>query len=466
MTDESIHSSPAPGPRGTLLLGSLAEFRAGPIALFEALQRDYGDIVRFRLGPREILLLCHPQHIRYVLKTNHRNYGKQTRGIQKLKGILGDGLLTADGPHWLRQRRIASPTFRPKNISVFAQKMTAAGEVLLGGWSAKEQEVITLDVHKEMMEVTLRIAGDTLFSADVTKEAKSLADAMSTAMEITQERVGRLIDLPESLPTPSNRRFRSAMSVLDTVVLGMIEARRSKPGDYTDLLSMLLEAKDEETGEGMDDAGLKDEVLTLLLAGHETTANALSWLWYLLSENPAQRERLHAELDQVLGGRCPGLADLAALQFTEQVIREALRLMPPGWLFGRAPIEDDVVGGHRVAAGTLVMISPYITHRHPEFWPEPERFDPDRFLPTETASRDPFSYFPFSGGPRSCIGSHFAMMEMKLLVAQIAGSFTLDLVPGHPIELEQLVTLRPKHGLQMTIRRRTGVHQLTEMGDC
>ncbi|MBJ94856.1 MAG: cytochrome P450 [Rickettsiales bacterium] len=446
----SLSAPSAPGPRGTWLLGMLPEFRADPIQLFSDLTRDYGDTVSFSLFNRPCMLLRHPDQIAWVLKKNHRNYGKNTRGIQKLKAILGDGLLTADGPHWRRQRRIAAPTFRPKRIGGFAATMLRAGEDMLCRWEELASREQAFDVNEEMMTVTLRIAGETLFSADVTGEARELSQALSTAMQITNKRVGRALDMPSWWPSAENRAFRAAMAALDEIVRGMIEERRRTGEAEADLLAMLIHARDEETGEGMSDAQLRDEVMTLLLAGHETTANALTWTWHLLAANPDCRAQLEAELDRVLDGRSPTLEDYSALEYTGRVIDEAMRLLPPGWLFGRAPLADDVIDGFAVPAGTLVMISSYITHRHSEFWPDPERFDPDRFLPAACEERHPFAYFPFSGGPRGCIGRGFALLELRLLVAQIAQRFRLEAVPGHPVELEQLVTLRPLHGLQMT----------------
>ena len=450
----SLSPPSAPGPRGTWLLGMLPEFRADPIQLFSDLTRDYGDMVSFSLFNRPCMLLSHPDQIAWVLKTNHRNYGKNTRGIQKLKAILGDGLLTADGPHWRRQRRIAAPTFRPKRIGGFAATMLKAGEDMLCHWEEMAAREEAFDVNEAMMTVTLRIAGETLFSADVTGEARELSQALSTAMQITNKRVGRALDLPSWWPSAENRAFRAAMGTLDEIVRSMIEERRRTGESEADLLAMLIHARDEETGEGMSDVQLRDEVMTLLLAGHETTANALTWTWHLLAANPDCRAKLEAELDRVLGGRAPTLEDYSALEYTGRVIDEAMRLLPPGWLFGRAPLADDEIDGFAVPAGTLVMISSYITHRHSEFWPDPERFDPDRFLPAACEERHPFAYFPFGGGPRGCIGRGFALLELRLLVAQIAQRFRLEAVPGHPVELEQLVTLRPLHGLQMTAHAR------------
>ena len=450
----SSPAPPAPGPRGNWFLGMLPEFRADPIQLFSDLAEEHGDVIAFPLFNRPCMLLRHPDQIAWVLKENHRNYSKNTRGIQKLKSILGEGLLTADGPHWRRQRRIAGPTFRPKNIGGFAQTMLDAGDRMLEEWEDLASSGESFDVNEAMMKVTLRIAGETLFSTDVTDEAKDLSRALSTAMQITNKRVGRALDVPTSWPTSENRAFRKAMSTLDEIVRGMIGERRAGKDREGDLLAMLIHARDEETGEGMSDEQLRDEVMTLLLAGHETTANALTWTWHLLAANPECRAKLEEELERVLEGRTPTLEDYRSLEYTGRVIDESMRLLPPGWLFGRSPIEDDVVGGFAVPAGTLVMISSYITHRHPDFWPDPERFDPDRFLPSRCESRHPFAYFPFSGGPRGCIGRGFALLELRLLVAQVAQRFRLEAVPDHPVELEKLVTLRPLHGLQMTAHSR------------
>jgi cytochrome P450 len=269
------------------------------------------------------------------------------------------------------------------------------------------------------------------------------------------DRITNFVNFPMNIPTPRNRRLRNAIQVLDKIVYGFIEQRRRGEGDRNDLLSRLMSARDPETGEAMDDRQLRDEVMTMFLAGHETTANALTWSWYLLSQHPASRERLEAELLGSLDGKSPGVEDLPKLPFTAMVLKESMRLYPPAWLIARSAAKDDVIGGARIEAGTFVFVCPYMTHRHPAFWEDPERFDPERFAPGKDAERPRFAYFPFGGGPRQCIGKDFALIEAELAIAAVAQRYRLELLPGHPVVAQPMITLRPKHGMQMRVHARS-----------
>ena len=442
-----------PCPDGHWLLGNLPAFRTDAIRLFLDATAEHGDIIRLRLFNREAWLLRHPEHIRYVLHTHYKNFSKQTRGIQYISHILGQGLLTSDGEHWLRQRRIAQPGFHRKRLVGFVETMTRCSEDMVQDWAAHDTSTV-VDLGEEMTRITLRIAGLTLFSSDVSGEASAIFDAMHECMQITLHRIGKAITPPVTWPTPTNRRFDSARALLDETVFGLIEARRKTEERPPDLLSMLMDARDEESGEQMNDKQLRDEALTLLLAGHETTANALTWTWYLLTQNPEPAAKMREELDRVLGGRLPTLEDLPNLVYTTQVAREGLRMMPPGWVFGRSPIEPDEIGGYPVQPGTLVMMSSFATHRHPEFWDDPERFDPDRFANDAHKDIHPFAYFPFGGGPRKCIGNGFAMMEMQVILAALAQRYEMTLQPGYTPAFEQLITLRPLEGLPVTLTPR------------
>jgi cytochrome P450 len=443
----------APGPRGGLLFGSLGSFRRDPIAFFLASQKEHGDVVRLRLGSVTAHLVCHPRGVRHVLQTHHLNYSKNTRGIDKLRGILGNGLLTSDGAFWRRQRLIAQPAFHRERIATFAGLMSRAAAEMLDGWQRHGSSGPALDIAQEMMAVTLRIVAEASFGAGVEHATRKVGEALSVALHLTNRRVKRPFDLPSWLPTPGNLRFRRAMRTLDGVVADMVAGRR-RLDTRDDLLSMLMQARDAETGEGMSDRQLRDEVMTVFLAGHETTANALTWAFYLLSRHAEAEAHLHEEVDRVLRRRPPTLEDVGRLPYTTMVIQETMRLYPPAWLFGRSPTENDQIDGYRVATGSLVFLSPYVTHRHPDFWPDPERFLPDRFEATRAASIDRFAYFPFGGGPRLCIGAPFAMLEMPLVLASVAQRYRLRLVPGYREELEPLVTLRPRHGMPMTLTAR------------
>lgn len=437
----------APGPRGGLLLGSLRAYQRDPIALLMAARRDHGDVVRFRFGPRTAHLLSHPRGVQHVLQTRHLHYSKNTRGIARMRDFLGNGLLTNEGDDWLKQRRTAQPAFHRERIQAFASLIARAADAMLDAWKQRLADGTSrFDVAEEMMALTLRIVAEALFGADIQPETRRVRQALDVVLHVTNARIRRPFEVPLGWPTPENLRFRGAVRVLDDVVAGMIGARRrGEPRD--DLLSMLMAARDPETGRGMDDRQLRDEVMTILLAGHETTANALTWGFYLVSQHPQEEALLAAEVDGVLGGRPPGLDDLAKLPRVSMVVNEAMRLYPPAWLFGRSPLEDDEIDGYRIEAGSLVFLSPYVTHRHPDLWPEPDRFMPDRF---SVAAPDRFTFFPFGGGPRQCIGAAFAMMEMQIVLASVAQRVSLRLEKGARVDPEPLVTLRPRHGLPMT----------------
>lgn len=442
-----------PGPRGHPVWGSQRDFQADPLRTFDAAARRYGDIVRFRSGPAHFYLITHPDDVKHVLQDNHPNYVKGPLNDLYLKPLLGDGLLTSEGGFWLRQRRLMQPAFHRQRLAQFGAVMADEAQATAARWRAWAERGEPFDVAEEMMRLTLTIVGKTLFSTDVSSTAGEVGPALALAQAHVNYRSTHLFSLPEAVPTPRNLRFRQARATLDHVVLDMIEARRASGEDHGDLLSMLLAARDEETGEGMSDRQLRDEVMTLFLAGHETTANALAWTWYLLSEHPAQARRLREELAHVLGGRAPTVADLPHLKYTAMVLDEALRLYPPAWTLSRSAVQADELGGYPVPARALITLCSYSTHRHPAFWDHPDAFDPERFAPERAAARPRYAYFPFGGGPRQCIGNNFALMEATLVLATLAQAYEVEVVPGHPIALEPLITLRPRHGIQVRARR-------------
>ncbi|MCZ7567118.1 MAG: cytochrome P450 [Ardenticatenaceae bacterium] len=445
----------APGPQGYPLFGSLPDFRRDPLTFYLNAQRQFGDVIRFRGGPWRWYLLAHPDDVKHVLQDNHPNYRKG-RFYDLLRPTLGEGLLTSEGRFWLQQRRLAQPAFHRQRLASFATTMTDATARMLERWQVYARSGEPFNVAAEMMRLTLEVVGGTLFSTDVTGEAEAVGRALTVVIEYVNDLETRLFPLPPSIPTPANRRYRAAQRTLDEVVRHVIDERRRAGTDRGDLLSMLLLAQDEETGASMNDRQLRDEVMTIFLAGHETTANALAWTWYLLSKHPSAGRRLHAELADMLGGRRPTVEDLPRLNYARMVIEEALRLYPPVWGFGRQAITDDEVGGYFLPANSLVVLSPYVTHRHPDFWENPEGFDPQRFMPQHAAARPRFAHFPFSGGPRQCIGNAFAMMEAQLILAMVAQRYRLDLVPGHSVEAEPTVTLRPRHGILVTLHEQAG----------
>jgi cytochrome P450 len=444
-------SATAPGPRTLSPLGSLGAWRRDPLDFLDRCFREHGDVVRFRFGPLAGVLLAHPDHVERVLVTHHRDYTKQTRGWRKMREFLGEGLITSEGSHWLRQRRIAQPAFHRQRIASFAGLMTRACVEELERWEPAARDGRPLDVAQAMMRLTLRIVGETLLSADVTGEADAVGRALAVVLHESIERMSNpLADLP--LPTPGNRRYKAAMAELDGVILGMIAERRRTGEDRGDLLSMLMLAVDEETGERMDDRQLRDEAMAIFLAGHETTANALSWTFHALSLSPAAERRLREEVG-ALGGRVPGLDDLPRLPYALAVVKEAMRLYPPVWVVSRHAERADAVGGFAVPRGAIVLVSPYVTHKHPAFWREPEAFRPERFLDGEADRQPRFAYFPFGGGPRQCIGNGFALMEAQLLLATIVQRYRLERLPERPVLAEPTITLRPKDGLPFRVAR-------------
>jgi cytochrome P450 len=440
----------APGPRGGYFFGSLFEAQRDPIAFFQRMIAEHGDYVAVRFGPIRYFILNDPEGVRQVLVDNQRNY-KKSPSYQALKLVLGEGLVTSEGDFWRRQRRLAQPAFHKERLAAFVKTMVADTTSMLDRWRAAGA-VPPFDVHREMMRLTLRIVTRTLFSTDSDAEADEVGHAMSVAIEHVNERADALIPIPTWLPTPKNLRFGRALRTLDALVLRIIDERRKAAEKPNDLLTMLMSAQDEETREQMTDRQLRDEVMTLVAAGHETTANLLTWTFYLLAQHPEAASRLKSEVASVLGGRAPSLEDLPRLSFTRSVLDESLRLYPPAWVLERQALAEDRLGGYRVRPSVVIAISPFIMHRHARYWDRPNEFDPDRFSAARAGARPKYAYLPFGGGPRLCIGNAFAMMEAQIILAMIAAEWSLDLAPGFQVELDPSVTLRPKRGLFMTRR--------------
>jgi cytochrome P450 len=438
----------APGPRGPISgLGLMRD----PLRFLEKIFRQYGDVVHLRLMNLNIYAIAHPEGIKHALQDNHRNYTKSF-DYQILARLLGNGLVTSEGALWLRQRRLMQPMFHKQKIAAFGTMMTECTADMLERWNGRAESGEAFDVVTEMMRLTLHIVGRALLTMDLVGHA----DQIGRDMTISNEYFATfdLSTFAPWLPTPKNLRFKKAARELRALVLDIIAHRRDEGRDYGDLLSMLLAVRDEETGEGMNDEQLRDEVLTLILAGHETTATSLSWIWYLLSQHPEVEAKLHAELDEVLGGRMPTMADLANLNYTGMVVDEAMRLYPPVWAIGRAAIDDDEIMGYRIPKGSNLALSQYYAHRHPAFWENPERFEPERFSAERSGGRPRYAFFPFGGGPRMCIGNIFALTEAQLVLASVAQRYRLRMVPNHRIELQPLITLRARYGVKVTLERR------------
>jgi cytochrome P450 len=441
-------ASLAPTPSGgEPLLGHMRQGTGDPLRAFLRWHREVGDIVRLNLLGVTAHMLAHPKQIRLVLQEGARRYTKPLQGRRALSGILGRGLLVSEGEFWLRQRRIAQPAFHKSRIDGFAERMVVAAEDLAREWEGRREP---FDLSRDMMRLTLRVVQETLLgTAANNADFERIGHAVDYVNEGTNWKIQRGIFNIDWIPTRGNREFMRQRAVLDEVVHRMIRERR-RQSSREDLLSMLLEAQDEETGERMDDEQVRDEVMTIFLAGHETTANALSWTFYLLGRHPEHARRVQAEVREVLGDRAPTASDASKLVYTRMVIQEAMRLYPPAWLLARAPIADEEIEGFFIPARTRIFVIPWVTHRHPALWSDPEGFDPERFRDPKAIDR--WAYFPFGGGPRLCIGHAFAMMEATLLLATLARRFHLELVSGHPVEPSPLITLRPKNGVRVVAR--------------
>ena len=436
-----------PGPRERIPGSTVVAFYRDPLKSLTGMAAEYGDVARFRWGPRYEYLLNHPELVEQVLVTDQRSFMKG-QALQETKRVLGQGLLTSEGAFHLQQRRLMQPLFHRRRIVEYGDAMVECAERLLLRWRDGE----TRDVHEEMTRLTLDVVARTLFASEVGAEATEIGAALGDAMESLQRFMLPFYGALEHLPLPTVRRLHAARRRLDATIYRLIAERRADPGGR-DLLSLLLETRDEG-GRPMTDEQVHDEAMTIFLAGHETTAVALTWTWMLLARHPEVERRLHGELDEELDGRAPAVADLPRLEYTRRVLKESMRLYPPAWLIGRRALADVELGGYVVPAGSVVLLSPWVTHRDSRFFEEPLRFDPERWTTQAEAARPPFSYFPFGGGVRRCIGEPFALMEAKLLLAAIARRWRLRLAPGMRVETLPRITLRPRHGMPMRIGRR------------
>jgi cytochrome P450 len=397
------------------------------------------------MGGEHLFVANDPAVIRDVLVTHNQNFHK-SRGLERIKILLGEGLLTSEDAFHLRQRRLMQPAFHRERVAAYASTMVAYADRVRRGWTPGG----TLDVAREMSRLTLLIVGKTLFDTDVESQARDVGEAMSGLMDSFWTLMLPFGQTLQRLPIPQMRRGRQARERLDAIIYGIIRERRANLGDRGDLLSMLLMAQDDEDrGRGMTDRQVRDEAMTIFLAGHETTANALTWTWYLLSRSPEVERRLHEEIDHVLAGRLPTVADVDRLPYTTRVITESMRLYPPAWLIGRRAVNEYRIGGYYVPPRSIIVMSQWIVQRDARHYVDPERFDPDRWTPEFKAALPRFAYFPFGGGPRQCIGESFAWMELVLLMATLAQQWRFQLVPEHPVVPQAAVTLRPKYGMKM-----------------
>ncbi len=444
------HEKQAPGPAWYEAPLILEQLRRDPIALHRKMYARYGDVVRIPFGSASAYLLRRPDHAKHVLRDNHANYDKDNFDYRILKSIVGNGLLTSDGELWRRQRTLIQPAFQRERTEALVPLMVERTEDMLARW--RNAGGAARDIGRDMARLTLEVVTQALFGINAGESAAEIGDAFRVLSRRAMDRYGFWTAMLGFLPTPGNLRAKEARRRLRAVVEKLIAERRRRPPG-SDLLSKLLEARDEESGRAMSEEQLRDEVTTLLLAGHETTANALSWTFYLLSEHPEIMRAVEAEVDRVLGGEAVTLKAVPDLNLCRAALQESMRLYPPAWVVSRSAIEEDVIGGYAIDKRALVAVCIYDTHRLPDVWPEPEKFDPRRFMDNHSGPA-PFAYYPFGGGPRMCIGAGLATLETICILAAIAQKCRLRLVPGQAVEPEALITLRPRGGLRMTVEWR------------
>jgi cytochrome P450 len=440
-----------PGPKGWPLVGVTLEVRRDPLGTMRRVAREYGDIVSLPIAFQDRILLSHPDYVEQLLVIQQGNFHKSELTKRVTEGLLGQGLLISEGEFWRRQRRLAQPAFHRSRIHEYAATMLESAQAQIRPWHDGEER----DVASEMMSLTLDVAVRTLFGTTLPAEAQQVGRAMTFLMRYQLRRQRSPVRIPENWPTPENRRAERERGFVDSLVYRIIEDRKSQPhaNHRNDLLSMLMAAMDED-GSQMTPKQLRDETMTLFLAGHETTAQMLSWTWYMLGENPSAERRLHEELSSVLGGRPPEVSDLGRLRYLQAVMNEVLRMYPPAYILGRTSITPCQIGGYDFPAGSTMLCSQWVMHRDPRYFADPDEFRPERWL-DGLANRLPAgAYFPFGDGPRRCIGQGFALLEAAIVIGTLAQRFRLRLVPGHPVVPEPLVTLRPRNGIRMTLEAR------------
>ena len=443
---ESPRRPPSPPP-----FHKFRRFVTEPHLVFHEMLGEHGDFIRWR-GLYDIYVVNHPDFIRPVLSRGHEHFSKRIIDYRVMSRVMGDGLVTSDGPLWARQRRLMQPVFSHRNVAGFDETINGLTSSLMSRWDARTGgEIVWID--REMAGLTFRIAGSTLFSADIERHAGEVAEILEI-INLRPQELRALMTLHSWIPTPHNLKWKRALKRLDRIVHDMIAARRRTGPGGGDILGRLLAARDEETGEGIDDRQIRDEVVTLLMAGHDTSAHALTWTLYLLATHPEVESRLAGHLAAQLNGAPATAADLPRLPYLKQVVQESMRLYPPVWAIARRAEREVVFGDYLLPANAYVAVVAWTLHRHPEFWPDPDRFEPDRFEPDRAGARHSYCYLPFGAGPRTCIGAGMAMLETQLVLAQIVQRFRVHPVPDHPIETHAKVTLKPRYGMPVTMSRR------------
>ena len=451
-----------PGPKGLPVVGVAFEVRGDPLGAMRRYAREYGDIVRFPVMMQERILLNHPDFIEQVLVVQQSKFHKSELTRRITGRMLGQGLLISEGNFWRRQRRLAQPAFHRARVNEYAATMAEIAQSHIAQWRDGEAR----NVSQDMMGLTLDIAVRTLFGTALPGEADQVGRAMTFLMRYSLRRQRMPVRIPETWPTPNNRRANQELAFMDSLVYRIISERQAGNGNaapHNDLLALLMDAMDED-GSHMTSQQLRDETMTLFIAGHETTSQMLSWTWYALSRNPAVEARLHEELHGVLAGRAPEVGDLQRLPYLQAVMNESLRLYPPAYILARTAIEPCQIGGYDMPVGATILISQWVTHRDPRFYDDPDTYRPERWLDGLMQRLPAGAYFPFGDGPRRCIGQGFALMEAAIVIAMVAQKFRLQLVPGHEVVPEPLVTLRPRQGIRMTLHAREASRAITDRG--
>jgi len=446
MTQRSL----PPGPSG--YLGLKGSFAQNSLQILTDCWKQYGDIYRIKLLPGMTWhLAIHPDMAEHILTGHGKKYEKPRSMHKPLALLFGEGMLTSEGNKWRRQRRMMQPAFHRQSLMNLASVMTRLSQQTAEMWERYPEDKV-IDLMDEMQQLTLNIVGETLLGADLDDHGETLKKSFLNCALFVARRTGSPVKLPIWLPLRKNKEFILNRDLLNLIAMKIIEARRRNGSKTTDLLTMLLEARDADTGDGMTDEEIRDEVITILFAGHETVSVTLCWTFLMLSKHPDVADELQNELESVLCGNPPGPEDFMRLPYTRMVIEETLRLFPPAWFQPREPLTEDTIGGYRIPPKTLVMVAPFLTHRHPDYWSDPEGFNPTRFVESEVSKRHKFAYLPFGGGPRICIGNQFAMMEAVLILSTLAQRFRLETVTEQPVEMAASYILRPKNGLKMRLK--------------
>ena len=446
-----------PGPRGAPIVGSLLDLRRDVLGTMYRAMLEFGDVVRFTGGTGrfrvEAFGLFGPDGAHHALAGASDNYGKTGEAFQEIRDLLGNGLLTSDGEEWKRQKRMIQPIFTHRRVAGYVPMMVEEADAVVARWTAAAAGPGTVDLHADMTRATLRVVGRALFGADVDHAVEVLEDPVPYLSQRAIRRSLSPVNVPPTWPTPGNRKAARHQAAIDGLVSDLIASRKAAAAPQEDLLMLLLGAQDPEGGQGLSDVEVHEQALIFLLAGHETTATSLTFTVHLLGHHPDVQQRVHDEVDAVLGGRDPGLEDVRSLEYTTMTIKEAMRLYPAAYNIARVPVREDVFEGYRIPAGAAVLASPYVTHRHPRHWDAPDRFEPERFTPECEKARHRYAYLPFGGGPRACIGQYFSMLEAVIIVAKLLQSFHVT-TPAAPVKLSTGITLRPAHAMPAQVTPR------------